>query len=149
MPFENYENYIDMSQVVTPVVETKKYVIRLELASPLITDFTQTHVLGRTFKGSYFEGKDFNYIQDIQEVIAENKDKILKKKAHAAFTFLTIGKLSVVLGLEIHKDEGPENISRFIGNFFSRSLFHNKKWFLIANTPNHLFNVKELREYNG
>jgi hypothetical protein len=148
MPFENYENYIDMNQVITPVVETKKYVIRLELASPLITDLSQTHVPGRTFKGSYCEGKDFNYIQDIQEVIAQNRNKILKK-AHATFTLLTIGKLSVVLGLEIHKDYDPESISRFIGNFFSRPLFHDKKWFLIANTSNHLFNVKELHEYNG
>jgi hypothetical protein len=146
--FENFGNYIDMSKVVLPkAVETKLYVLRLELAFPLIKDFSQTHVPGREFNNTYHEAKDFNYEEDIKGVIDKNKAKILKKKAHATFTLLAIGNHSVVVGLEINKDQGPENISRFVGNFLSRDLFHDKKWFLLVNTHNHLFNVKEIKEY--
>ena len=149
MEFENYKNYIDINKVVKIEPNTKKYIVRLELASSLITSFDQTHAVGRKFKKIDYEGKDFNYKQDIIDVINKNKDKIIKKKAHAKFTFLKLGGLSVIIGIEIEESYNRAAISKFLGNFFSRSLFHDKKWFLLANTESHLFNIRELNEYKG
>ena len=146
MGFENYDKYIDISKVKKPL--TEKYIVRLELDSPRIEDFSQQNVDGRGFKGDFIEGKAFDYKEDIKEVISE-KSSIIFQKAHAKFVFLEIGIRSVVIGIEIDVEYDLElsRVSRFIGNFFSRPLFHDKKWMLLTENDSHLFNVAEIVRY--
>lgn len=145
MSFENYQDYFKIEKIEKPIIKTKKYIAKLTLASPLIEDFDQIHVLGRKFKDKNYTDKEFNYKEDILNVIAENKIKI-KNKANALFQFLEIGNLSIILGIEINEHFTENQISRFIGNFLSRPLFHNKQWFLLVKNDTHLFNVI-LKEY--
>jgi hypothetical protein len=144
--FENYSKYINYKKEQEEV-KTKKYVVRLELGSPVIDNFLQADVQGRNFKGEFKEGKIFNYKEDIHDVIEQNKKKV-KDKANAAFAFLEIIDTSIILGIEISEEYDKDRIARFIGNFFSKPLFHDKQWYLIVDKETHLFRIKEFAEYD-
>lgn len=146
MGFENYDKFIDISKIRKTI--TEKYIVRLELDSPRIEDFSHRNVGGRSFKGDFIEGRAFNYEDDINEVIS-GKSSTIYQKAHAKFVFLELGIRSVILGIEIDAeyDLEPSRLSRFIGNFFSRPLFHDKKWMLLTENDSHLFNVAEIVRY--
>lgn len=145
MEFKDYQKYFKIEKLEKPIIKTKKYIAKLTLASAKIEDFDQKYVDGRIFNNKKYQGKNFDYISDIKSVIEDNEVKI-KKKANAKFEFLDIGNLSIIIGLEIDEEYNNNRISRFLGNFLSRPLFHDKQWFLLVNNKSHLFNI-DIKEY--
>lgn len=156
MNFDNYRSYIDQNSL--EVKQEKKYkpeiikfVIRLELVNAKIKDFSQTEI----------DEVIYDYKKDINDTITEKAD-IIYEKASAKITFLDIGNKSIVIGLEIDKhyinyetettilkDKNCKNkkLSRFIGIYFSRHLFHVKKWNALVNGDSSLFRIKEMKIY--
>ncbi len=156
MNFKNYKSLINMKslkeeKIIERKPEPMSVVARLELVSPLIKNFSEDVV----------NEVNYDFRKDIEEIIALNKEKIALK-AHGKISLLDLGNRSVVIGIEIdknyinHDTEGKidcngnyknDKLSRFIGIYFSKPLFHEKLWKNIVKGQSSLFKIKEIKLY--
>ena len=86
--------------------------------------------------------------EDIIELIAKNNKS---SKIDAYIELLDIKNIHLIIGLELPniyaiKETGKKQVSRYIGNFLSRKLYHDYGWSAFSNVENALFTTVEIKK---
>lgn len=95
------------------------------------------------------EGIDItNNKKDIVELL-DNHNKSNKDDAY--IELLDIKNVHLIIGLELPntygiKENGKKQVSRYIGNFLSRKLYHDYGWSVFSNVDNALFTTVEIKK---